>query len=109
MIWRRVGDGVAADVSGSLPLGAPFSLIECGWPEGTSLAFAGWLTNAQLGSVDVTGLQDGSERVFAIVSRDRIELRPMVGPSIWARGYCALSTDGHLTETSVDDDWQPPR
>lgn len=90
-----------------LPPNAPLSLAECGWSAGTPLAFAGWATLAELGRS--AGLHGGDERVFAIVSRDRIELHPMIGPSRMARGYCARGLDGQLEQSGVPDDWRPPR
>lgn len=89
-----------------LPSNAP-DLASCSWFRAdTPLAFADWIELGRLGMPDSRGVH-ASERVFAIVSKDRVELRPMIGPPISVRGICFSRTDGSLGETGVPDNWQP--
>lgn len=82
-------------------------LASCPWFRADlPLAFADWIELGRLGMPDSRGVH-ASDLVFAIASRDRVELQKMIGPaSIDSRGICVWS-DGGLGETGVPDDWQP--
>ncbi len=92
----------------ALPADAPLSLADCGWPADTTLVFAHSAELGQLALPDTFGPTNSTERVFAIVSSGRIEQRPMVGPSVIARGGCVRGSDGRLTVSAVPDAWHPP-
>ena len=92
-----------------LPPGAPVSLADCGWPNGTPLAFAEWVDEpGQAGLPDTFRLVSG-ERAFVIVTLGKISQQPMVGSAIVARGACVRFPDGHTTVGAVPDDWQVPK
>jgi hypothetical protein len=104
------GCGVAPTPSPvALPADAPLTFADCGWPDGTALAYAGWFDEAAQLSLPATfGLGNGTERAFAIVSLGRITQHPMVGPDIVARGGCVRRADGRLVVSTVPDDWRKP-
>jgi len=91
-----------------LPADAPLQRSDCGWADLTALAFAGWATLAELGLPDRHGVFGSQERVFAIVTRDRIE-QPLLGAPgvVDGRGICARQADGSIAQSSVADDWRP--
>jgi hypothetical protein len=83
-----------------LPLNAPLEPADCGWPASTPLAFAGYATVADLDAGQI--IQDRpNEHVYALVSRDPVELVPMIGSPMLARGFCALRQDGSQTESAT--------
>ena len=87
-----------------LPGNAPLEPTDCGWPATTALAFAGYATIADL---DAAQIIQGSpnEHVYALVTRDPLELVPMIGPPMLERGFCAIRQDGLQTESAVGADW----
>jgi hypothetical protein len=87
-----------------LPDNAPLKPTDCGWPATTPLAFAGYATVADLDAEQIT---QGSpnEHVYALVTRDPVELVPMIGSPMLERGFCALRQDGSQTESAVGADW----
>jgi hypothetical protein len=88
----------------SLPVDSPLKPTDCGWPSGAPLAFAGWATIADLGAEQIIQ-GDPLAHVFALVTRDPIELRPMIGSPMLERGFCALRQDGSQVESGVPGDW----
>ena len=88
----------------SLPAGAPLKPTDCGWPSETPLAFAGWATIADLGAEQMIQ-GDPRAHVFALVTRDPVELQPMIGSPMLGRGFCALRQDGSQVESGVPDEW----
>ena len=87
-----------------LPADSPLKPTDCGWPSETPLAFAGWATIADLGAEQIIQ-GDPLAHVFALVTRDRVELRPMIGSPMLERGFCALRQDGSQVESGVPGDW----
>ena len=87
-----------------LPALAPLKPADCGWPATTPLAFAAFATVANLDAEQIIH-GDPGQHVFALVTRDQLELHPMIGSPTEARGFCALSADGHETESGVPDNW----
>ena len=87
-----------------LPANAPLTPSDCGWPASTPLAFAGWATVADLGAEQVIQGNPG-EHVYALVTRDPLELYPMIGSPMLERGFCALRQDESQTESAVVTDW----
>jgi hypothetical protein len=87
-----------------LPGNAPLEPTDCGWPATTPLAFAGYATVADL---DAGQISQGSpnEHVYALVTRDPVEVVPMIGSPMLERGLCALRQDGSQTESAVGADW----
>ena len=87
-----------------LPVDAPLGPADCGWPATTPLAFAAYAT---VGDLDAGRIIQGSpnEHVYALVTRDPVELHPMIGSSMLERGFCALRQDGSQTESAVGADW----
>jgi hypothetical protein len=88
----------------SLPADAPLTLSDCGWPSETPIAFAGFATVADLQASQII---QGSPlaHVYALVSRDPVELHPMIGSPMLERGFCALRQDGAQVESGVPSDW----
>ena len=87
-----------------LPVNAPLEPTDCGWPATTPLAFAAYAT---VGDLDAGQIIQGSpnEHVYALVTRDPVELHPMIGSPVLGRGFCALRRDGSQTESAVGADW----
>jgi hypothetical protein len=85
------------------------TLTECGWPDGTPLAYAGWAALGTLALPDTFGPAPSTERVYVIVSSGRVSQQPMTGPAIVVRGGCMRGADGSLSVSPVPDDWQPPK
>jgi hypothetical protein len=87
-----------------LPVNVPLEPTDCGWPAATPLAFAGYATVADL---DAGQIIQGSpyEHVYVLVTRDPVELVPMIGSPMLERGFCALRQDGSQTESAVGADW----
>jgi hypothetical protein len=85
-------------------LNAPLEPTDCGWPPTTPLAFAAYAT---VGDLDAGQIIQGSpnEHVYALVTRDPVELHPMIGSPMLERGLCALRQDGSRTESAVGADW----
>ena len=83
---------------------APLKPSDCSWPAGTPLAFAGWATVADLGADQIVQ-GNPLAHVYALVSRDPVEVVPMIGPAMLERGFCALRQDGTQVESGVPDDW----
>ncbi len=88
----------------SLPGDAPLKPSDCGWPRDTPLAFAGWAAAADLGAEQIVQ-GDPRALVYALVTRDPVELRPMIGSPMVERGFCALRQDGSQVESGVPGDW----
>ena len=87
-----------------LPVNAPLEPTACGWPATTPLAFAGYATVADLDAGQI--IQDSpNEHVYALVTRDPVELVPMIGSPMLERGFCAIRQDGSQTESAVGADW----
>jgi len=87
-----------------LPADAPLKPSDCSWPAATPLAFAGWATVADLQAEQI--IQGNPlAHVYALVSRDPVELVPMIGSPMLARGFCALRQDGAQVESGVPDAW----
>jgi hypothetical protein len=87
-----------------LPGNAPLKPTDCGWPATTPLAFAGYATVADLDAGQI--IQDSpNEHVYALVTRDPVELVPMIGSPMLQRGFCAIRQDGSQTESGVGADW----
>jgi hypothetical protein len=87
-----------------LPVNAPLEPTNCGWPATTPLAFAGYATVADLDAEQI--IQDSpNEHVYALVTRVPVELVPMIGSPMLARGFCALRQDGSQPESAVGADW----
>jgi hypothetical protein len=88
----------------NLPADAPLKPSDCGWPSDTPLAFAGWATIADL---DAGQIIQGNPlaHVYALVTRDPVELHPMIGSPMVERGFCALRQDGSQVESGVPDEW----
>ncbi len=54
------------------------------------------------------GSPDGTERVFALVTRDAIDQPRLGGGSaVHGRGLCVLREDGSIGVSTVPDDWLP--
>jgi hypothetical protein len=72
-----------------LPAHAPLKPSDCGWQDPTPVAFAGWATVTDL---DASQMIQGNPlaHVYALVSRDPVELHPMIGSPMLTRGYCAI-------------------
>ena len=87
-----------------LPVNAPLAPTDCGWSATTPLAFAAYAT---VGDLDAGQIIQGSpnEHVYALVTRDPVELHPMIGSPMLERGLCALRQDGSQTESAVGADW----
>jgi hypothetical protein len=87
-----------------LPVNVPLEPTDCGWPAATPLAFAGYATVADL---DAEQIIQGSpyEHVYALVTRDPIEVVPMIGSPKIEGAFCALRQDGSQTESAVGADW----
>jgi hypothetical protein len=87
-----------------LPADAPLKPSDCGWQASTPLAFAGWATVTDLDASQLIG-GNPLAHVYALVSRDPVELHPMIGSPMLAHGFCAIRQDGLQTESGVRDDW----
>ena len=87
-----------------LPANAPLEPADCGWPPTTPLAMAAYAT---VGDLDAGQIIQGSpnEHVYALVTRDPVELHTMIGSPMLERGFCALRQDGSQTESAVGADW----
>lgn len=87
-----------------LPVNAPLEPTDCGWSATTPLAFAAYAT---VGDLDAGQIIQGSpkEHVYALVTRDPVEVVPMIGSPMLERGFCALRQDGSHTESAVGADW----
>jgi hypothetical protein len=87
-----------------LPVNAPLEPTDCGWSATTPLAFAGYATVADL---DAGQIVQGNpyEHVYALVTRNPVELVPMIGSPMLESGFCALRQDGSQTESAVGADW----
>jgi hypothetical protein len=84
----------------SLPGDVPLEPADCGWPATTPLAFAGYATVGDLGAAGII-LGSPNEHVYALVTRDPVELRPRTGSPMLARGSCVFRQDGLQTESAV--------
>ncbi len=102
--WLPRLSSVPAPSSSMLPAAAALTPAECGWPASTPLAFAGWATVADLSAQEIVQ-GDALAHVYALVSRERIEIQPMVGSPMHSRGFCALLQSGAQVESGVPDDW----
>jgi hypothetical protein len=87
-----------------LPVNAPLEPTDCGWPATTPLTFAAYAT---VGDLDAGQIIKGSpnKHVYALVTRDPVEVVPMIGSPRLERGFCALRQDGSQTESAVGADW----
>lgn len=85
-----------------LPVNAPLEPTDCGWSATTPLAFAAYAT---LGDLDAGQIGSPNEHVYALVTRDPVEVVPMIGSPMLERGFCALRQDGLQTESAVGADW----
>lgn len=90
----------------TLPPGAPLTAARCpGWPASPPLAFAGWATRYELGLSEAAP-DDGTARVFALVTRDAIDQPSLGAPGDFrGRGICLLQANGSIEQTAVPDDW----
>ena len=87
-----------------VPLNAPLEPTDCGWSATTPLAFAAYATVRDLDAGQI--IQGGpNEHVYALVTRDPVEVAPMIGSPMLERGFCALRQDGSQTESTVGADW----
>jgi hypothetical protein len=101
----------SAVLSPTLPPDAPedFTGLCTGWADKYPLPFAGYATRRELSFPDGNGINN-DERVFAIVTRDRISQQPNRGPAMVARGLCMIHEgDGGTEFTGVADDWVAAR
>ncbi len=87
--------------------------IECGFPEGTVLAFAGETTLAQLQLDEQSNFDDRVGQIY--VSRDKLPFSGSVpitpnGPAVVPdfRQFCALYGDDATLIGGAPDDWAPP-
>ena len=87
--------------------------LECGFPEGTALAFSGETTLAQLRLDEQSNFAQRVGQIY--VTRDKIPFTgsvPMTpnGPAVVPdfRHYCALLGDGATVIGGAPDDWAPP-
>ena len=87
-----------------LPVNAPLEPTDCGWSATTPLAFAGYATVADLDAAQIIHASP-NEHVYALVTRNPVELVPMIGSPMLERGFCALRQDGSQTESAVGADW----
>jgi len=85
-----------------LPVNAPLEPTDCGWSATTPLAFAAYAT---VGDLDAGQIGSPNEHVYALVTRDPVEVVPMIGSPMIERGFCALRQDGSHTESAVGADW----
>ena len=96
----------SATSSRSLPsIGdAPLSVVDCGWPVDTEVAFQGWSTEADLGMMVSSPT---AETLYWIVSAQPVPLVTSQG-SATVRVACAVGSEGLLSFRTVADDWDPP-
>lgn len=97
----------ALNLAVPLPHDAPLRPEDCGWESDTPLAFAGWASAADFGDL-AQGLSPSS-RVFAIVTRDAVDLPRIggTGGTIHGRAFCATDqARSAISMTIVPDDWE---
>jgi len=90
-----------------IPADAPVQVADCGWPSSTPLALARWSRIDQLHVPGDFG-QRGSDTVFALVSRGRVEMRAPTGASVASRAACIRGVDGVVRVGPIPDGWLPP-
>jgi hypothetical protein len=93
----------------TLSADAPLRPTDCGWPDTAVLAFAGFATVADLDAQQIIIPGDSSQHLFALVTRDRVELHPMIGSPMLERGFCALRQDPDRERGArrLDVPWHP--
>jgi hypothetical protein len=82
----------------------PLSVIECGWPEGTALAFEGFGTEAEL---DMFASSPSGERFYWLVTAQKVELSTSRGTQT-VRVACSVGQEGLISWRVVPDDWSVP-
>jgi hypothetical protein len=97
-----VGCGGPVDV----PPDAPLQRADCGWPESTEMAFAGWSTPYKLRIAELEEVPGNPGQIYALVTRKGVVLTDEAGPP--TRQFCARSIDGNIHQGVVADDWRPP-
>lgn len=89
-----------------VPPDAPLQRADCGWPESTELAFAGWSTPDKLGLGMMDDVPGTPAQVYALVTLEAVAPSGEAAEPI--RQFCARSIDGEIHHGAVAETWRPP-